>query len=204
MERQIVLLANSAKHGSYCAAGIDVENQNWIRLVGDDTGKEISWDKFNIKPSLLSILEVKIEKQVPIYHQTENYIVKPDIKIVGQFEKEQLDKFVQNPDDLWGVNNSISLEEIKKNNISSSLYFIKVDKIQLYLKYYNSESGQSSQRRAIFLYNGIKYDLPLTDLQFGDKNLYPKDISNAYLVISLGGAWGKHNHCYKIVAGIIS
>jgi len=45
----------------------------------------------------------------------------------------------------------------------------------------------------------------LTDLQFGDRKLYPKDILDAYLVISLGEPWKEgDNYCYKIVAGIIS
>ena len=36
MIKQICILTKSYKHGGYCVAGIDVNNNEWIRLVNSD------------------------------------------------------------------------------------------------------------------------------------------------------------------------
>lgn len=36
MEKDIIVLTCSAKHSDYCVAGIDLETDEWIRLVASD------------------------------------------------------------------------------------------------------------------------------------------------------------------------
>ncbi|WP_456402493.1 dual OB domain-containing protein [Persephonella sp.] len=212
MKKKILLLANSVKRGQRCIAGIDVENREWIRFVKDRNGKELLLSDFEIVDKdnekihnnvfILSLLEVEIKEKVPLNHQKENCIIDSKIVFIENYPKSKLEEFVQYPKDLWGRDNKVSLTEIDKNNVDSSLFLIKVDKVELYLKD-RSEWGQSPQRRARFLYNNIDYDFPLTDPKY--ERLEKKIIENVYLVISLGEPWEDGDgYCYKLVAGVIS
>mgnify|MGYP001773709992 CR=1 FL=1 len=210
---KIVLLANSVKNGLYCVAGINIENKEWIRIVEDSQGKEISWYNYFIKntntkpPPILSLLEIEIEQRYPYYHQTENCKIKPNITYLEELSKDKLENFVQNPSVLWDINDRMSLSDIKNRKVKSSLYLIKVDKVKLYLKD-RAEYNKQPQRRASFKYNGFEYDLAITDVKYGNRNLYPIEIENPYLVVSLGEPFRGENfddyYCFKIVAGIIT
>jgi len=63
--------------------------------------------------------------------------------------------------------------------------------------------------RANFNYNGIKYDLAITDKEIEDiyKNKGPGDYAQkdrkSYLCISLALPYERDNHAYKLVAGMI-
>lgn len=137
---KIVLLANSIKESLYCVAGINIETKEWIRIVEGLGGEAISWDKYTVNqinkkpPPILSLLELEIQERYPYHHQTENCKIKPSITYFGKLNKGELKNFVQNPPDLWGKSDRISLRDIYTKKVRTSLYLIKVDKINLYLK----------------------------------------------------------------------
>jgi len=77
-------------------------------------------------------------------------------------------------------------------HIQQSLYLVQAQNISLY---YDGER----KRRASFKYNGIDYDLPVTDPEFYNIVNEDKDFKGI-LCISLGEEY--HGYCYKIVATI--
>ncbi len=104
----------------------------------------------------------------------------------------------------------ISLDYLKGHGITSSLLFIKADTINIFV---NINYVGEKKYRAIFKYNGIEYDLPITDpiirdeyesYQPGSYQLKDKDI---YLCLSIGEPFqppGSESYfCYKLVAAII-
>lgn len=40
MEKEIIILAKSSKHGEYCIAGVDSKSGEWIRPVSDNITNE--------------------------------------------------------------------------------------------------------------------------------------------------------------------
>ena len=108
---------------------------------------------------------------------------------------EDLSKYTDKPDSLWGDNNDrIPYADItsSKIKIDSSLYLIEAKKATAYLNTYG-------KRRVSFSYNGLNYDLPVTDPKF-DTIEKDKVFESIYLCISLGEEY--EGNCYKIVANI--
>ena len=47
MNKTIVILANSVKHGKHCVAGKFIDTKQWIRPVANDSGKEITYQNLS-------------------------------------------------------------------------------------------------------------------------------------------------------------
>jgi len=202
MKTTLLLLADSVKHHQHCIAGIDLNLRKWRRIVADEKGAAVSLQNFNIykeknkRYEIPLLMEIEIEKLVSINHQPENCIIKKDIFLKRNIDRNLLINFTQNPKSLWGKDNKIKFYEDFKAH--SSLFLIRVDKIQLYWKD-RSMYNKNPQRRGMFWYNNIRYDLPITDLKF--ENMQEQILYNRFLVISLGEPY--EGYCYKIIASII-
>ncbi len=198
----VVILANSVKHGKNCIAGKDLNTNQWIRFVADETGKELSsyqskasnpYGSYPVKP--LQKIEAGIGKHAPLINQPENYLIDgSEWKQNYKISKNQLHNFLDNPDDLWGNGNKVNCTDIKSGykKIQQSLYLVKVDRLKL-------STNSYGKRRAAFEYNGIKYDLPATDRNF-DQITDNNESLEGVLCLSLGEPY--NGSCYKIVAGI--
>jgi len=204
MQKTLLFVASSIKHSLYCVAGIDIESKRFFRIVEDENGKEIDWSDYKvvgyksilpIKKSLPFLAKVNILKKVPLNYQLENVIIDKNINFIRTVKLEELEEYVSYPRSLWGEYGYIEYSDNLK--INYSLFLIKVDKIKLYLKD-RSLFSKPPQRRGVFRYNGIVYDLPLTDPDF--EYLKEGILENKYLIISLGEPYkGK---CYKIIAKV--
>lgn len=199
---QIVILAKSAKHRGHCVAGKCVKTKRWYRPVSSSNGDELSdsqvkfqnnYGQYSVKT--LQKIEMGFLNHVPLIQQPENYLIdnviwqqKYNIKL------EELDAYLEQPDSIWGMDNKVSYSSISSRAIliEQSLYLVQVQNISLY---YDEER----KRRASFSYNGIAYDLPVTDPEFYKIVSDKKDIKGI-LCISLGEEY--HGYCYKIVAAI--
>lgn len=204
MQKTLLFVASSIKHSLYCVAGIDVESKRFFRIVKDESGKEIDWRNYKIvgyrsilpiNNNLPFLAKVNILKKVPLNYQPENVIIDKNINFIKTVKLEELEEYVSYPRSLWGKDSYIEYSDNLK--INYSLFLIKVDKIKLYLKD-RSLFGKSPQRRGIFRYNNIIYDLPLTDPGF--EYLKEEVLANKYLIISLGEPY--EGKCYKIIAKI--
>ena len=194
MKKRILVLANSIKHQGNCLAGKDIETKEWIRVVGDSSGRELH----NINISPLSIVDMELEP-APLKHQPDNYVLK-SWNIVGEADISQLPPYLDSPNDLWGIGNSVFYQYIQDElvSISQSLYIVPVKNIQLYWKD-RSDIGKDPQRRGRFIYNSTLYDLPITDPKF--EHMREETLFNKYLTISLGEPY--NGSCYKILASIL-
>nr|VFJ94199.1 MAG: hypothetical protein BECKLFY1418A_GA0070994_10386 [Candidatus Kentron sp. LFY] len=206
MKKQIVVFANSVKHGKHCVAGKDISTKEWIRPVDDRNGAELNdWQctcvgqRFPVKP--LQEVEIDIAEHSPLVNQPENYLI-----VGGQWnqryklELSRLPEYLDSPDSLWGEGDRVEFASIENGMvpIKQSLYLVEVDDLKIYRNNYN-------KLRARFSYNEISYDLAVTDLDFDEHLSEPRHQS--VLCVSLGEKfkpWGSQGYfCYKIVAAII-
>ena len=203
MNKTIVILANSVKHGKHCVAGKCINTKQWIRPVANDLGKELTkeeasyvnkYGKYVVKPK--QKIEMNLVKQVSLVNQPENYLIDNNSKWEQKFKIEdfELEQYLDYPSTLWGTSSNVPYNEVINNEIliEQSLYLVKVDNLQLYV-------NSSNKRRAKFNYNNIQYDLPVTDPQF-DKIVLNNQELSGILCLSLGECF--NNNCYKIVATI--
>lgn len=203
MNKTIVILANSVKHGKHCVAGKCINTKQWIRPVANDLGKELTkeeasyvnkYGKYVVKPK--QKIQMNLLKQVPLINQPENYLIDDNNNWEQKFKIDdfELEQYLDYPSTLWGKSSNVSYNKVINNEIviEQSLYLVKVDNLELYV-------NSSNKRRAKLNYNNILYDLPVTDPQF-DNILSNKQQLSGVLCLSLGECF--NNNCYKIVATI--
>lgn len=202
MIKTIIIFANSVKHKQHCVAGKDVITKQWIRPVGDVNGCELTdsqtmyqnpHGKYLAKP--LQKMNINFIQHAPLLNQPENYVISNDLWTQNyKIERDDTENFLDNPNDLWidGVSKEdrVNFALIQSGNIPilQSLYLIKI---------YNPTIDKQT-RRAIFDYNGLTYNLAITDpkiMHFNDNQKF------YYFVISLGENF--NGFCYKLVAAIL-
>lgn len=207
MIKEIVVFANSVKHGNSCVAGKCTSTGEWIRPVSNNEGAEISvaqTKKINRRDNdsewglkVLNKIKVDLSHHAPLNHQTENYVIN-QTRWTDEFfiKKHQVEDYLDTPENLWGEGNRVSHHEILNNQeIRNSLYLVKVDELELF-------KDQYDKRRARFSYGGIDYNLAVTGREFDDNfERNSTFLSNVIICVSLGEDY--EGYCYKLVASII-
>ena len=211
MTTKIICLANSKKFNERCVAGIEVnEDYNplflnlkpkWLRPVSNNGNGEfpaIIAQNLN----LLDIVEFDSVGTCPSGHQTENvYFSEDSVKKVTSINSSDidLDNLTNDRNILLFGNRGKAVHEEYIDSLDYSLDFVKVNTYEIFIK------PENNQLRMNFNYNSVKYDLPITDINF--ETMYRNNItafeepSHIYLTISLAV---KHNNYYsKLIAGII-
>lgn len=209
MKKEIIIFANSVKKHQYCVAGKDIHTKEWIRPVSEAEEKEITTDQCTCDNSqepvkLLQVININLSKHDPLENQPENYLIS-DKKwsLSSSINREDAESYLDKPLDLWldgkSQNDRVEYNLIKSNEIqiTQSLYLIEVKEIHIYWKD-RSQWDQNPQRRGMFEYNNIKYDLAITDPNF--EQYEEQDLFNKFICISLSGQF--NGSCYKIIASI--
>lgn len=215
--RKIICLANSYKEGHRCVAGKDHETFKWIRPVsscekGEVTLGQISYSSGGA-PELLDIIEILFKEKSPEFYQPENILIaEQKWKNVGKYPGNELDKLCDNPDDIWIHEGDrcdrVSENYLQSSHVSTSLFLIQPTslKIERRDRVWNDEVKKKV--RAVFDYNGMRYDFGITDPFFHEKyrqkeeGIYKVPGKAVYLCVSLGGPF-LDGFCYKIAAAII-
>ncbi len=204
MEKTILILANSVKHGKHCIAGKDLETRKWIRPVATAQGNELKFKQIQYsrnnsysesKP--LDVVRITFLQECPLQHQPENMLISNDTwENTDPYQFKMIpDDFLDFPETIWGKGKSIQNEDIEKKRIKidQSLFLVKVSNLKLYNNSYH-------KRRASFKFNNNDYDLPVTDPNFDNLNQNNISPKQKILCISLGENYeGSH---YKLIAGI--
>lgn len=204
INRKLLVLARSKKNGNYCVAGKCIETKEWIRPVSNLSGGALSINhimyndnegRFIISPR--QIIEFSLTRQTPLINQPENYLINTIIsKQEGPYlNSNEITNYLDNPKNLWGPGDRVNYSKIvnKLTTINQSLYLIKANNVTLY-------KGYRKQYRAKFIYNGISYDLAVTDKQA--EEFYNENKSSSRVIcISLGEEY--NGACYKLVAAIL-
>lgn len=199
---EVVVFANSIKHGQHCVAGKCASTGRWIRPVSNQQGAELSHEQakyknvygvYGVRP--LQKILMGFSQHVPLPHQPENFLIDGNQWHQNySIRLENLSDYLDEPVDLWGNDNRVSYARIitGRYNILQSLYLVQVEELELY----NAGDGK---RRAAFQYNDVDYDLAVTDPKFDEIIREERDIQGI-LCISLGEEF--QGYCYKLVAAI--
>ncbi|MFH1581570.1 MAG: hypothetical protein ABIC39_05795 [Pseudomonadota bacterium] len=217
--KEIICLANSIKINGRCIAGKDTTDHDWIRPVSESYTGELSKEQIidadGKEPDLLDILRIPIKSRSPKYYQPENATVGSEKwQKKGRFREEDLDGICDKTPLLWDNshpdNNRISLGHIKSCHSMSSLLLVRVNQISIARANYQ----EKKKYRASFNYEGIEYDLPVTDpkirkeFENAPPGKYPLKARKFFLCISLTEPFqnldsSEEACCYKLVASII-
>ena len=201
MITKIVILANSRKFGNRCVAGKDF-NGRWIRFTQNGCASISVSEAKNY--NMLKILDVDGIINIPSreygYHtENSNYT---GIEVVGELNRNVLDNFLDDPDDIFG--NGRCLSEVEVERLNYSLLFVKVTDLCIYIK----DCGQYPNKlRGQFTYKNKTYtDISVTYSQAeeyfnGFSYPYQESYQEAYLTISLGGIF--NGFAYKLISGIL-
>jgi len=216
----IICLAASRKKGSYCYAGKDVEDSEWVRPVTNHGEHEVSAAEATNDSGKITavgdIVRIAFEKHDPFHFQHENHLMLPQQRWVKVDEAvpAELVKWLDDPNTLWASggsswgyrNNRVS--EAVANEYQNSLYLIRPDGLSISVGRKGGDYADANKRlvKAHFRYNGVAYTLQVTDPAIEaamwagiDRTI---EMPNALLCVSLGGAY--LGHAYKLVATVIS
>ncbi len=208
---EMLVLANSKKSGGRCLAGIPVDGGSWIRPVSTTHGGEISTQLCSrgsandpLRP--LDVISIDIGEKLPAIHQNENVaFVESSIRYTYTATPEESGGILKSLSKSmpWFLTNPTTKIDASSYLVSGapteSLALIEVQDLVI-------ETNIYGKRRALFRFNEIDWDLPMTDEHFPSEVVA---IPNAFLCLSIGEAYvppqetSGHPWHYKLVAGII-
>lgn len=201
--KNLVILANSVKHGNRCVAGKCQSTGEWVRPVSSIQGGALTLNHIQCRNPYgvypvrnLQKVRVALASHVPLINQPENYLLAANEEWQQNFKINscEVPGLLDNPVSLWGEGNRVSYVAIQQSKIriNQSLFLIQSES----LSFYRSDCDKP---RAKFSYRGIKYDLPISDPSFNAIIREQKELLGI-LCISLGEEY--KGSCYKIVASI--
>lgn len=209
MEREIIILATSAKFQNSCVGGIDAKTGEWIRLVSDNETiggaltQEMLTYKNGVQCSPLDKIRVSVVKKVPIAHQPENFLV----DITRKFEKIERVSLEDVLEIHQIENGSINVDDFFRNNlpyfdskeileIKKSLALIEVKNLKIYRNIWNKLKVSFEYLET--LYNEISMTDP--EYFFINSNL---KYNKAIVMLSLGSKpFEQNSNYYKYVVKI--
>lgn len=200
MDKYILCLANSYKHGGRCIAGVEVEIEKgelaikksafglpiWIRPISHSIAGEIPMtDACGI--NVLSVVKLHCICYAGNASHSENYYytkIEPIDAIIPS------DTFLQKFIDDWHSNifgnrgRAVAPEDFMRGDYS--LMLIRTQGCEIYL-----DQRYTPKPRVKFTYKNTDYDFPITDPVFLDKlhtnsTLYKSGYGVVYIVASLG------------------
>tara|TARA_R110001583_G_scaffold124593_1_gene276002 strand:- start:28471 stop:29088 length:618 start_codon:yes stop_codon:yes gene_type:complete len=203
LAKQIVVLANSIKHGNHCVAGKCLATGEWVRPVSSVYGDALNDDQIRCrnpyglyKVKTLQKVMIEFDSAVPLLNQPENHLIAANSEWQQNYNirQHELSQYLDEPISLWGKGCRVAYSAMVQNQCKpeQSLFLVQTEGLELH---YTAEN----KRRVRFVYKGIRYDLPATDPQFDSLVNERRDVQGI-LCISLGE--NLDGHCYKIVAAI--
>lgn len=222
VDKTIVLLANSRKHGGRCLAGRELlpgyKWGNWVRPVSSREGEELSLEERRYSnggdPLVLDVIKVPLIAANPHACHIENWLVSPHDwwEKTGHLPWEQAANLSETPPILWvnGHSTFLGLQDKIPGTLSaelkSSICMIRVTTVTIEVL-----KGYSGEKKifASFRHGGVKYRLPVTDSvfesQFKSHPLdHEEDFGESLLTISLSEPFEKQDGArFKLVAALI-
>lgn len=200
MDKFILCLANSYKHGGRCIAGIEVSLQEgqlsinkssygipiWIRPVSNSAAGEVPLsDAIGIK--VLSVVKIVNACYAGSGSHSEDYYY-AKLQLLDTLNPS--DEFLKKYTDTWHNcifgNKGRALTPDAFQNGDYSLMLIRTEGSEIYL-----DTRYTPKPRIKFNYNGNEYDFPITDPEYLnrlrlDDSLYRSGYGVLYIVASLG------------------
>jgi hypothetical protein len=190
-KKTILVLARSVKIGGYCLAGREVgetndewvTKPNWIRPLTRRTTKgKVTGEFFHgdlqsggksKMPEPLDIVDIELDQPAEQDGQPEDWFIAKGGKWEAResfADTKELKIFLETPQDLW-LEKAIRSDRVSHAHLmkypAPSLYLIQPDNkaLSIYIEQVRKfdGSGTKKKRRCSFSYNGVHYDLALTD-----------------------------------------
>ena len=233
LKKEIVLLVKSIKHGQNCVAGREIIRHGtqlhlgpWIRPVTNhDNGavntSEMLYENGYI-PEFLDLVEIEVDGNVNNPTQPENWLIcnGKKWKKTGQIDRQTVfNHFIEEPPNLWSGNfcqpDRIDTAGYMDNGFNSSICIIKPAffVMEIFTTYNEFEGREQKRRRGKFSYNGVTYNLAITDPDIDKKYFRPFPGNNdgvkqitlnpekCLLCISLAPEFNGYH--YKLIAKVI-
>lgn len=208
MEKNIIILTKSFKHGGYCIAGIDYETGEWIRLVSSNISTERAVPEEQLKLDngkeldIYDIICVDITEYVGTNIQPENYLYneQQEWEYMGQSCLEEvIEKHGYDRPEFVFSNTDRRLGEDTVFNGSPSLLLLNIQRGELFIKTFESQKVQTN-----FWYNNREYQyIKVTQIDLKDffrgKNDGRYPLPSHSIVFSLTDKY-VDNRYYKVVA----
>jgi hypothetical protein len=220
----IVCLASSRKPGGRCVAGKEVApagNGGWVRPVSARSSAEISLEERQYEngqePEILDVIDIPMIGAVPRVHQQENHMIDSDSywSKNGSIAWGDLERLADAPTALWSngfstnAGNNDRVPVANTPGFHNSLWLIKPSDVTFSVEAPGAFFGNPKRVvRAAFRYQGVWYDLRVTDLAAErtllakENGIYPLE-QECYLCVSLAEVH-TDGYCYKLVATIIT
>jgi hypothetical protein len=218
MKKTFVCLANSQKWGQRCIAGVEItgfdgnsysivrygSQPKWIRPVSKSTHGEVPIRVVG-RVKLLDVVELKMISECPQGYQSENILFdERSLKVIGQVSQssDEVSRFQHSGLNTLFGNQDRAVHVHAIYHVSNSLVLIKPTNVIFdWLTYPDG----NSQLRATFLFGGVRYNLPVTDINFRARYYKnPREVINYsdwYFTISLGVKYNDDFH-YKLIAAV--
>lgn len=219
MEKYFVCMAVSYKYGGRCIGGVELTKNNsgnytivsengtpkWVRPVTKGTEHGEIPNTVSQRCNVLDIIKLYDVEACGECAQSENYYFSK-IEKVGRVSKKEnvLDMLCDKRHSLLFGNRGKAVHPDYFEGLEYSLMLVKTDDVTFFME---KRYGTDRERlRARFNYNGVEYDLPVTDPELcerADEN-GANDLNgseNYYMTVSLGVEYeGWHS---KLIANVI-
>ncbi len=221
-EKTIVCLAASRRDGGICIAGKEYHNDckfgDWIRPVGNRENRSIEDpERINDRgryTKVLDVVTICLNRELPESHQSENHLIEERRTWVYRnvLTKTDIRGAIDNIPCLWqngcsskgGENDRMPIGQLC--NVSSSLALIEPENfiIDVIRNPYKTYKPRGIQHRAVFNFQGISYNIvitdPLIEKEYCDIDRYP--LADVLICVSLAEN-NKDGYAYKLVAAVI-
>lgn len=220
-EIDFICLANSRKLGGRCIAGIQIQNNEWIRPVsnfpeGSLVSQHYTLDTGNAV-ALLDVVRINVREPKPELTQPENWILADSrwrhIRTLSANEAFQsLESLIDSGPVLLGnTTDRININSLAGQSVNASLTLINPRSLRWHI---TTSLRGSRQTRAQFDVGGQCYNIAVTDPLWHSKlgeltignyqrnvcGLRPSD--RILFTVSLGKPM-TNGECFKLVAGVI-
>ncbi len=235
MKKTFLVLANSIRRGCHCIAGREMFQRDgkwfygpWVRPVSQQGEGEVRTHEClcadGRQPAILDVVEVTLTGKQDCAHQPENYMIDSSVRWhrIGTIPGSSLGVIEEKPAHLWlqpGTRTDRIHSGVAVTSLApfQSLYLIRPTKLHFRIWEADDEfrGGPHKNRRAVFMYGGTEYNLPITDptmdaryfrpfpaLNQPPKEIAPTNPANCLLVVSLAAPF-KDGYHYKVVATIL-
>ncbi len=230
--KHFLILANSIKHyPSVCIAGREISSTgkryevgSWIRPVSNHHEGALAPSETLLKqkrqPRVFDFVEIGLSQKCDDPLQPENWLIELGntwASVNGSYERPTFDSLVEHPNEIWLArgekSDRITSDALRGLRPNQSLYLIHIAELEVSLGWRLWDQQYKARRRAIFTYNGVEYDLGITDPAFLEKyrDEYPDKGQRAnvfsirsgegvYLCVSLAPEFNGYH--YKVAATI--